>query len=262
MPAPKVSGLASPRSAVMSNVVGLALHAVAVAGERADHHDRALGEGHVAVLDLLVQEARGERRDRLVAQQLLDRRRRAARARAASSSHCSGCAANRRSAVRELRLRRVDAADQHVQHEVHALDVGEPVALLLGGDQRRDQVVAGVVAARARSARRPTRRTPRRRARSRSRSFIRLGGSNWRWIRFDHSCSLRRVLERRAHHRRDRQRRVGLGERLHELAAARARQRLPEPLEELAHRRAPAVGGARREGRVDEVAQAPVVRRR
>ena len=70
---------------------------------------------------------------------------------------------------------------------------------------------------------------------------------------------LRRVVERSAHHGRDRERRVGLGERVDELAAAGVGERLPEPREELAHRRAPAVGGARREGRVDEVAQAPVV---
>jgi hypothetical protein len=69
---------------------------------------------------------------------------------------------------------------------------------------------------------------------------------------------LRRVRERRAHHRRDRERGVGLRVRLDELTRARRRQRFPEALEELAHRRSPAIGRARREGGVDQVAQAPV----
>ena len=49
--------------------------------------------------------------------------------------------------VRELALRGVDAADEHVQHEVHEFGVGEAVPLVARGDQRRDQVVAHVVAA-------------------------------------------------------------------------------------------------------------------
>ena len=53
---------------------------------------------------------------------------------------------------------------------------------------------------------------------------------------------LRRVLERRAHHRRDCERRIRLGEVGHELAAAGVLERRPQALEELAHGRAPAVG--------------------
>jgi hypothetical protein len=69
---------------------------------------------------------------------------------------------------------------------------------------------------------------------------------------------LRRVLERRAHHRGDRERRVRLGEVAHELAPAGVGERRPQALEELAHRRAPAVRRARRERRVHEVAETPV----
>ena len=69
---------------------------------------------------------------------------------------------------------------------------------------------------------------------------------------------LGRVVERRAHHGRDRERGVGLGQLADELAAAPPLERRPEALEELAHRRPPAVGGARGEGRVHEVAQPPV----
>jgi hypothetical protein len=55
------------------------------------------------------------------------------------------------------------------------------------------------------------------------------------------------------------QRRVGLGEGLYELAAPVGAHGVPELLEVGPHERPPAVGGTRREGRVDEVAQAPVV---
>jgi hypothetical protein len=62
--------------------------------------------------------------------------------------------------VGELALGRVNAADQDVQDEVDALDVRQPLALLTTGahsldgcvgggahrDQRRDQILAGVLA--------------------------------------------------------------------------------------------------------------------
>ena len=48
--------------------------------------------------------------------------------------------------VGELALRRVDATVQRVADEPDALVVGEPVALLLGGDQARHEVVTEVVA--------------------------------------------------------------------------------------------------------------------
>jgi hypothetical protein len=69
----------------------------------------------------------------------------------------------------------------------------------------------------------------------------------------------RGVLERGAHHGRDRERRVGLCEVGHDLAAAVALDGSPELLEELAHGGAPAVGRPGRERRVHEVAQ-PAVR--
>ena len=158
----------------------------------------------------------------------------------------------------ELGLRGVDASDEDVEHEVHALDVGEAVAIGLRGQQGRDQVLAGIVAARGQQ---------------------RLGVV----VELDH-CLLdelalgherlgvellldpvgpvvqpRRIGERGAHHRRDDERGVGLREGVDELAGAVAAHRLPQLRQVGAHGRAPAVGGARREGRVDEVAQAPVV---
>ena len=47
----------------------------------------------------------------------------------------------------ELRRRRIDAADQHCADQVDAFRLGQPVALLLGGEELGDQVVAGVAAA-------------------------------------------------------------------------------------------------------------------
>ena len=52
--------------------------------------------------------------------------------------------------MRELALRRVDAADEDVQDEVLELDVRQAVALLLGDDQRGDQVVGRAFRAAAR----------------------------------------------------------------------------------------------------------------
>jgi hypothetical protein len=69
----------------------------------------------------------------------------------------------------------------------------------------------------------------------------------------------RGVVRRRAEHRRDRQRRVWLGDRADELAAPGVAHARPEVVEEAAHDRAVAIRGARGEGRVDEVAQPPVV---
>ena len=160
--------------------------------------------------------------------------------------------------MRELGLRRVDAADEDVEHEVHALDVGEAVAVGLGGQQRRDEVLAGVVAAGGEQ---------------RVGVVVELDHGLLDELALGHErlgvellldpvgpvVQPRRVGQRGAHHRRDDQRRVGLGEGLDELAAPVGAHGLPELLEVGAHGRAPAVGGARREGRVDEVAQAPVV---
>jgi hypothetical protein len=128
----------------------------------------------------------------------------------------------------------------------------------LGGQQRGDEVIAGIAAARGQQ-------------------LVGVG------VELDHGLldelalghqrlgvellldpvgpvvQARRVGQRRAHDRGDDQRRVGLGERLDELAATPVRDRIPELLQVCAHGRAPAIGRARGEGGIDEVAQAPVV---
>jgi len=165
-----------------------------------------------------------------------------------------------RDRLRELALGRVDPADQHVQDEVLELDVGEPVALLLGGDQRGDQVVGGRRAPVRDQRANPgvelpdLRVDPRERLRVRQRDRVELALDPHRPV-----VQPRRVLARRAHHGRDRQRRVRLGDRLDEVALAAVRHRAPQLLEEAAHRRAVAVGGHARERGADQLAQAPVV---
>ena len=84
---------------------------------------------------------------------LLDRRGAPAPGRSASSCPLLRVLGEQPQRVGELALRRVDAADEHVEHEVDELDVGEPVAVLLGGDQRRDQVLARALRGGARAAR-------------------------------------------------------------------------------------------------------------
>ncbi len=179
------------------------------------------------------------------------------------AAHCSGAPRQQPQRVRELRLRRVDAADQHVEDEVDQLDVGEPVALLLGRDQLRDQVVAGRAAAQLQQLAgvgvelldgpldpRPLAHQHRR---------VELALDPVRPL-----VQARRVGERRAHHGRDRQRRVRLRERLDEVerlapppaarrAAARGSSRIARP---------PALDRARREGRVDEARAAVCAGRR
>ena len=217
MPAPKVAAAAVGRR-VMSKRSGSS-RPVAVAGERAHHHHGARREGHVAVLHVLDDDPRGERGDRLVAQHLVDRPPRPAVARRAAASHCSGCSANRRMRVRELGLGGVDAAHEHVEDEVDALDVGEAVALRLGGEQRRDEVVAGVPAPARRNIAPRTlvelARPPARSARARSSAPRRRTALD----PVRPVVQPRRVVERRAHHGRDGERRVRLGEGLDELAA-------------------------------------------
>ena len=129
---------------------------------------------------------------------------------------------------------------------------------LLGGDEGGDQIVGRIVA--------PA-------LDQRARPFVELLAGALDRVELGHQAGrvelaldeirplveLGRVIERRAHDRRDRQRRVGLGEGGHEVAAALAGERFPEPSQVLAHGRAPAVGGARGERRVDQVAQAPVL---
>ena len=236
--------------------LGIALHAVAITRKRADHHDAVGREGDPAVLHLLVEKPRGERRDRLVAEQLLHRRRRQLRP-LGEQRPLVRVLREHAQPVGELRLRRVHAADEHVQHEVHALGVVEPVALVRGRDQGRDEVVAGIVAAALDQSSRPL-------VELRTGSLERLALVR-EAVRVELALDqvrplvqLRRVVERRAHHGRDRERRVRLREVADELAAAGVLERRPEALEEVAHRGPPAVGRARGERRVHEVAQPPV----
>ena len=60
----------------------------------------------------------------------------------ASAAHCPGWAANSRMRVRQLGLGGVDPAGDHVEDQVDALLVGQPLALLLGREQRADEVVS------------------------------------------------------------------------------------------------------------------------
>ena len=106
------------------------------------------GKVDVAVGDVLQRDPRRERRDRLEADDLLDGLRGEQRV-AGQQLPLVGVLGEQPDRVGELALGRVDAADEHVEHEVEQLDVAEPVALLLGGDQGGDQVVAGVGAAAA-----------------------------------------------------------------------------------------------------------------
>ena len=183
--------LRASRSAVMSKRSGsLETRRVAVAVERGDHHDRALGERHVAVLDLLERDPRGERRDRLVAQRLLDRARRRATGRARSSSHWSGCSASSRTAWASWLCVVSTPPIEHVQHQVHAArrrTAGRPRA------RRRSASRSGRRRGRARrrssSAPHVRRRTRRTACSISSRSLGQVGASNWRWIQFDQSCS-------------------------------------------------------------------------
>ncbi len=161
---------------------------IAVAGEGAHHHDRAGREGDVAEGDLLDEDTGGEGGDRLEAQCLLYRLG-GQLGPFPQQLPLVGVFGEQPDRVRELALGGVDAADQNVQHEVHALDVGEPLALLFGVDQQRDQVLAR--AARAARAPAPT-RTRRTRTTACSIpafcSIIEIA-SNWRWIQLDQWCS-------------------------------------------------------------------------
>ncbi len=230
------------------------------AAERADHQHRAGGELDVPVLDRLAQHPRREGRDRLVAQRLLRR----------PGSHPLRVLAQRRPLVRslgeeaervgELALRGVHPADEHVEHEVLQLHPGEPVALLLGRDQRRDQVVGGRAAP-------PLDQRPD--------PGVELGdlvvdrgelGLVGERDRVELALDPHRpvvqavgVLGRGAHHRRDHAGRVGPGDGLDQVAAPGRGDVLPELGEDLAHRRAPAVGRAGRERRVEQAPQAAVV---
>ena len=141
MPAPNVSSRSRGAIGAKVELVGLrAARAMGVPGRH--EHDRAGGEGDAAVLDLGDQDAGGERRDRLVAERLLDRRAGQPARIGAQQLPLVGVLGQQPDGVGQLALAGVDAADQDVQHEVAQLVVGQAVARLFGLDQRRDQVIA------------------------------------------------------------------------------------------------------------------------
>jgi hypothetical protein len=121
--------------------VGVALVEVPVGREGRHRDERAGRKGDLAVLDRLEQDARRERRHRLVAQHLLGC---PGGARGVGGEHAPlvGVLGEQANAVRELALRRVDAAVEDVAHERRALVVGQPVALVLRHHEARHQVVA------------------------------------------------------------------------------------------------------------------------
>ena len=142
-----------------------------------------------AVLHLLVQQARGEGRNRLVAEQLLHRRGRELRPLGRAAPTGQGAprtrAARARAATASCPLRPParSARGSCTRRRRACRPRATPRSAWRSG-RRRDRRCA------ARSARPPIRRTAATRARSPPARSSGCGGSNWRWIRLDHSCSL------------------------------------------------------------------------
>ena len=88
---------------------------------------------------------------------------------------------------------------------------------------------------------------------------MRLGASNWRWIQFDQSCSRGASSSGAPMTVAIVSDGYGLAKSATNSQRPASATSLPELLEEAAHRRAPAIGRARREGGVHEVAQAAVI---
>jgi hypothetical protein len=136
--------------------------------------------------------------------------------------------------VRQLRLGRVDAAGQDVDHEVHALGVGEPVASIRGGQQRAQQVIGRLgtplLQERLHVVTHLRTRTLDARQLGRQRPYVELALHPVRPL-----VQPGRVVERRAEHRRDRHGRVRLGERRDEVG--RAGVLVPQPRQEFAQAR-------------------------
>ena len=95
------------------------------------------------MFDLLGQDPRGERRDRLVAEGLLDRTLSQAGRVAAQQLPLVRRGGEQPDRVGQLALARVDAANEDVEHEVAQFILVEAVAGLLGGDQVGDQIIGG-----------------------------------------------------------------------------------------------------------------------
>ena len=103
---------------------------------RGDEDDGPGRERDAAVLNFGDHDARGERRDRLVPQRLLDRYEREPARVGAELLPLVGMVGEQPHGVRELALAGVDPADEDVQDEIAQLVVAQPVALLLRLDQR------------------------------------------------------------------------------------------------------------------------------
>ena len=92
------------------------------------------GTDYVAVLHVLGRHPRGEWRDRLIAEKLLD----GARDEVGVSAHqlpLLGIAGEEADAMGQLRLGRINASRQDVHDQVEALVVGEPVTLVGSGEE-------------------------------------------------------------------------------------------------------------------------------
>ena len=194
----------------MSNASGVEAVAVGVPGGH--EHDRAGGERDAAILDLGGHDPRGERRDRLVAERLVDRRQRQPARVGAQRLPLIGVLGEQPDRVRELALAGVDAADEDVQDQVAQLVVARagrppPRPRSARRSGRRPALRAGRRSARPR--RRRTRPPPARSARARSSGWLHRTGAGSSWT--SGVGAARR--QRRAHHLGDHQRRVGLGER-------------------------------------------------
>ena len=146
---PGAEGQHARAGALGGDVELVGVDAVAVGVPGGHEHDRAGRERDAAVLDFGDHDPRGERRDRLVAERLVDRGEREPVRVGAQQLPLIGMGGEQPHGMRELALARVDAADEDVEDEVAQLVVAEPIALLLGRDQVGDQVLARASARRS-----------------------------------------------------------------------------------------------------------------
>ncbi len=255
MPAPKVSARLPASSRVMSKP-GPPPASSRLAAWAQMKTIVPSGKSRVAVLDVLDQDPRGERRHRGDADHLRDGVR-GALGLAGQQLPLLGMAGEHPQRVGELRLRGVDAADEHVQDQVAQLRVVEAVVAVARGDQRRQQVVAGLGALLGDQL-----VEVRVELLARALDLVAVAGQGRAVeLELDPPRPVGEplgVAGRRADHGGDRHRRVGLRERCDRVALA-ARHLVEQPGDELAHHRPPAVGRLRGEGRVDQVAQAAMV---
>ncbi len=181
------------------------------------------------MLDLVDRDPGGERGDRLVAQRLVDRRQRQSVGVASERLPLVRVLRQQPHRVGELALASVDSADEDVEHEVAKLVVAQPVALLLGGDEVGDQILA-----RCRAPRLDQRVLVLVELRDRLLDQFALADQAGRVeLALDPVRPVmqpRRVRKRRAHHLGDHQRWVRLGEVLDELTTPVRRERVEQLL--------------------------------